>query len=147
MGIWNKIKKGLDFVFYIRPKKWIGWDSLKKSTLDTVDLVKATYTLKKDRRVETFNQAISRHQLEEADIQQIKKRFYIFSIFFLVMALALVIYAIDSFVKGGFTTGIVTLCLSTFVTAQSFRYHFWYFQICKRKLGCTFRDWLVFINS
>lgn len=38
-------------------------------------------------------------------------------------------------------TAVLILSFSMFVSALSFRYHFWWFQMRKRKLGCTFEEW------
>jgi len=147
MGFWSGFKKSFDFIFYIRPKKWFGWDSFKSTTLKTYDSIKNIYTIPTPSRIESFNQAVMRHQLTENQIDKIKNRFYCFSIFFMAWAIAIMIYAFEGFWQQQLMKGVVSLSLVCFLLAQAFRYHFWYFQICQKKLGCTFTDWLVFIKS
>ena len=35
----------------------------------------------------------------------------------------------------------MTFSLTLYGLSQAMRYHFWYFQIQSRKLGCTFQEW------
>jgi intracellular multiplication protein IcmV len=148
MGLWSSFKKGADFVFYIRPKQWFGWDFFKSSSLNTYNFLKNVYKIPKTiNKIENFEQAVNRHQLTEQQIEIIKNRFYFFSMFFLTCATGITIYACEGFWQHEIMRGIVSLSLVFFLAAQSFRYHFWYFQICEKKLGCTFHDWLSFIKS
>jgi len=36
---------------------------------------------------------------------------------------------------------LIGLAVAGLFASQAFRYHFWYFQIQQRKLGCTLEDW------
>jgi intracellular multiplication protein IcmV len=147
MGFWSGFKKGLDFVFYIRPKQWISWDLFKASSLNTYNILKDVYRVPTASKIESFNQAVIRHQLNELQIETIKNRFYFFSMFFLMCSIGIFIYALEGFLHQQIMKGIVASCLVLFLAAQSFRYHFWYFQICKKKLGCTLTDWVNFVKS
>ncbi len=147
MGLWSSFKKSMDFVFYIRPKKWVSWDFFKQSTGQTVNILKDMYKTPQKGRSETFYQAISRHQLSVSDLDNLKMKFYYFSIFFLTFAIGMTIYAFDGFYQGQFLRGIGSISLTTFLLAQAFRYHFWYFQIVQKKLGSSFKEWFFFIRS
>ena len=147
MGFWSGLKKGLDFVFYIRPKQWFGWDSFKYTTTRTYGMIKDIYKIPTATKIETFNQAVERHNLDDLKLNQIKNRFYLFSMFFLTCAIGVFIYAVDGFWNNNIMKGFVSLSLVSFLAAQSFRYHFWYFQICQRKLGCSFYDWVAFLRT
>jgi intracellular multiplication protein IcmV len=147
MGLWSGFKKTVDFVFYIRPKKWFSWDLFKTSSLETYKIVKEAYHIPKTQRVESFNQAVARYQLTEEQVAVIKNRFYLFSVFFLICSLGIFIYAIEGLLNQHIMQGITSLCLVIFLGAKAFRYHFWYFQICQKKLGCTLTDWVNFVKS
>lgn len=56
-----------------------------------------------------------------------------------VIALCYLVYLII----GGHWKGVL-VCFGVVLLAASlaFRYHFWLFQLEKRKLGCSFREWL-----
>ncbi len=147
MGLWSGFKKGVDFVFYIRPKQWVSWDFFKHTTGQTVNILKDLYKTPQKGRSETFYQAIARHKLSIEDLDTLKKKFYYFSLFFMTCAIGMVIYACDGFYQGYMLRGIGSLSLVTFLLAQAFRYHFWYFQIVQKKLGSSFAEWVSFMRS
>lgn len=146
MGIWSGIKKGADFVFYIRPKQWVSWDFFKSSTQQTVQLFRSMYTIPPKGRVETFYQAIARYNLTAQDLDKMRNRFYYFSLFFLTFAIGMLIYACDGLYQGEMLRSLGSLSLVVFLLAQAFKYHFWYFQIVQKKLGCSFMEWVDFIR-
>ena len=41
----------------------------------------------------------------------------------------------------------IALVLALTLTLNAYHEHFWYMQMSQRKLGCTFRDWLLFISG
>ncbi len=147
MGLWSGFKKSMDFVFYIRPKQWVSWDFFKRSTGQTFGMLKEMYKTPEKGRPETFYQAISRHKLSVNELDSLKSRFYNFSMFFLTFAIGMTIYAIDGFYQGQLLRGIGSLSLTSFLMAQAFRYHFWYFQIVQKKLGCSFSEWVAFVRA
>ncbi len=147
MGLWSGFKKGLDFVFYIRPKQWVSWDFFKKSTGQTISILKDMYKIPQKGRPETFYQALARHNLSIEDLDKLKRKFYYFSMFFFTLAIGMVIYAADGLYQGQILRSIGSFSLVAFLLAQAFRYHFWYFQIVQKKLGCSFSEWIYFIRS
>lgn len=141
MGIWSSFKKGVDAILYIRPKRWVSWDFLKKNTQENAQLVKSAFTVQEANRKESFSQAVHRHGLTETEIQTIKSRYTIFSYLYTTVGLALVLYSIQAFFEKAYLQSVGTICLSSFVFSMAFRYSFWAFQIRKKRLGCTFRQW------
>ncbi len=147
MGIWSGIKKGLDFVFYIRPKQWFNWDFMKSSTSETIEIVKNIYRAPQKGSTETFFQAIERHRLSVQDLHNLRSRFFYISLFFFVLAIGMSIYALTGFLEENYLQFLGSASLVFFLLAQSFRYHFWYFQIVQKRLGCSFREWFNFLIS
>ena len=147
MGLWSGLKKGMDFVFYIRPKQWVSWNFFKKSTTQTIHILKDIYKTPQKGQSETFYQALTRHKMTVQDADRIKNKFYYLSLFFVTFALGMFMYAIDGFFQGQIMRGVGSTSLVTFLLAQAFRYHFWYFQIAHKRLGCSFFDWISFMRS
>jgi len=147
MRIWSNIKKGFDFVFYIRPKQWVSWDFFKNSTQKTYGMLKDLYTIPSKGRVETFYQALARHGLTLEDVEQLKRKFYFLSMVFLSFSIGMFLYAADGFFNEQVLRGIGAVSLTIFLLAQSFRYHFWYFQLVEKRLGCSFSEWLNFCRN
>jgi intracellular multiplication protein IcmV len=42
---------------------------------------------------------------------------------------------------GSIKAFIVSLVVTLIALILAYRYHFWYFQMKQRKLGCTFSEW------
>lgn len=147
MGVWSNVKKGLDFVFYIRPKQWVSWDFLKSSSMKTYSLMKDIYTVPKQGRSETFAQAMRRHQLSMEDLHDIKNRYLSHCLIYLVFALGLLMYLADALYHGEILRALGTFSLVLLLLSYAFRSHFFYFQIARGKLGCSFYEWLDFIKT
>ena len=58
-----------------------------------------------------------------------------------VLAVLILMYSVYLFIEGGHKGGIVALVVMFIALVLAFRYHFWYFQIKQRKLGCTIQEW------
>jgi len=147
MGLWSGFKTGVDFVFYIRPKQWVSWDFFSKSTRQTVSMLKEIYKTPTKGQTETFYQALTRHKITKEGLGQLQSKFYYFSLFFVTFALGMLIYALDGFIQGQVMKGIGSMSLVFFLLAQAFRYHFWYFQIVQKRLGCSLKEWMSFLCS
>jgi intracellular multiplication protein IcmV len=127
---------------FVNPRGWLGYDLLKTQTLMLWDILKNAFTPAKPTRSETFEQAMQRLKLTEADVQESKESYFSYAIGFVILACvslaASFYYLIQHGTFAGFLLGIATTGL---FLAQAFRFHFWYFQIKHKKLGCTFDEW------
>ncbi len=86
---------------------------------------------------------MKRLKLNEEDIEQTGQSYLLFALIFMfcgLFALIFSFYLLFHHVSiSGFVIGIA---VSAMFLTQAFRYHFWFFQIKHRKLGCTFQEWL-----
>jgi intracellular multiplication protein IcmV len=84
---------------------------------------------------------LTRLNLTEQDIQKRQLEFRRLLILYVACAVFLFCYAFylawQRSVHGATACFVITIVSLT----QVFRYHFWMFQLKKRKLGCTFREW------
>lgn len=147
MGVWSGIKKGLDFVFYIRPKQWVSWDFLKSSSMKTYGMLKDIYKVPPKGRSETFAQAMRRYKLTQEDLHDIRMRYFYHCLLYLAFAFGLTLYLADGLYQLEFMRSIGTFSLVMLLLCYAFRSHFFYFQITRGKLGCSFYEWLDFIRS
>lgn len=147
MGVWSSVKKGLDFVFYIRPKQWVSWDFFKASSMKTYSLMKDIYTVPPQGRTETFEGAMRRHHLTAEDLEQIKNRYFNHFLIYLVFSFGLMIYLVDGLYHGEILRSVGTCSLVLLLLSYAFRSHFFYFQITRGKLGCSFYEWLDFVKK
>jgi intracellular multiplication protein IcmV len=120
---------------------WLGWDGIIQNTTMIKSLVVSLFVLKQPTRTESFEEALVRLNLSEADIQnraqQSQRQFFIF----FIAAIILFLYALVLFVQQAYAAALGTFGLTAFLLAQAFRYHFILFQITQRKLGCSLREW------
>ena len=60
---------------------------------------------------------------------------------FLRTSLWRVFFSLYLLFSGFLLSCLLAIAVSILSLSQAFRYHFWYFQIKHRKLGCTFEEW------
>lgn len=141
MGFFSGVKKAAGKVFDVRVDRWMSFSALKENTQNTKSLIKDVFTPEKAKHKETFEQAMARLQLTEADINQRKKEFTHLFLFFSALGLSIIAYAIYMAFTARYMVAFISLCVALYAFAQSFRFHFWLFQIKNRKLGCTIQEW------
>ncbi|MDX1900678.1 MAG: type IVB secretion system protein IcmV [Gammaproteobacteria bacterium] len=133
---------------FFNPSGWIGYGLLKTQIQTTWDFVSNIFTPAEPARIETFEQAMQRLGLTEDSLQKTRTRYLITSAVFLVLALVTVVEGIRLLSQHGTFAGFVlAIPTAALFFVNAFRYHFWAFQIKKRKLGCTFQEWAESIFS
>ncbi len=142
MGMFKSSKKVASRVVDVRVDKWVSLeylsetaDNFKVILLDSIIPKKATYT-------ETFEEAMKRLELTEADLVMRQKEFTQLFYFFLTLSVLIIGYALYLSFTSSMITTLIAFCLSIYTLAQSFRFHFWLFQLKNRKLGCTIKEWM-----
>ena len=128
---------------FFNPRGWSGYDFIKLQFRTTWDIIKDAVSPQEVGRQETFDEAMKRLELTEEDIQKSQNNYLLFaSLFVLCGVLTLVFSFYLIFHHKTFSGMILGFVTSTLFFVYAFRYHFWYFQIKHRKLGCTIDDWL-----
>ncbi len=91
---------------------------------------------------ETFEQAMVRMKLTEADLASRARICKLQILFYGLAALGVAIY-LAYLIAGGYwlSAGLCLLIMLLLLTC-AFKSHFWLFQIKQRKLGCTVQEWL-----
>lgn len=91
---------------------------------------------------ETFEQAMQRQGMTEADLQESIKSYRLFVMIFMLLASLAFIYAF--FLLFGYHTlsgWLLAMCVCALLLAQAFKYDFWSLQLRRRKLNLTFKEW------
>lgn len=128
---------------FFNPSAWIGVNELKTSTTIIWGIVKDLITPAKPERVETFEEAMHRLHLTEKDLRKQGQIYFLYALLFVGLAVSsLVIGFYFLFHHKTIAGWLLTICVSALFGVQAFRFHFWYFQIKHRKLGCTFEEWI-----
>lgn len=138
----SRIASVIKRVFNVR--QWSDYDRLKAFTLFLGDGIKKMVVPRKTDikdTGETFSEALAEMHLSEDDLLARKKGLYRLSILMCTIFLLVFSYAIYHLVYSNYKAAIVSLVISMISLVLAFRYHFWYFQIKERKLGCSVQEW------
>ena len=90
---------------------------------------------------ETFEEAARRLELTKADLKRKEKAFLRSALIYFFGGILVCLYALYQFYTGSVIIGLITFLASTMFFVHAFICHFKFFQIKKRKLGCTFKEW------
>lgn len=126
------------------------WMSAKQITADAAyisQIAKQVLTPQKAQQEETFEAALQRLNLTEQDLRDRKKEFTRLAGFFFVVFILLVGYVVylilDSTGEVSWRAILLSIVVSLIALVQFFRFHFWLYQIKERRLGCSFKQYLV----
>lgn len=120
---------------------WFDWDRMKAFTQYLVSGIGQLFVPQKAKVVEPFEEAKARMNLTDSELLARQKGLFRLSIIMVVFAILLFVYAVTLLVEGSIRGFILGLVVTTIALILAFRYHFWYFQIKERKLGCTIQEW------
>ena len=127
---------------FFNPRGWLGYDTLKASSQGLWFILKDVFTIAQPARQETFTQAMKRLNLTEEDIHKTAQRYFFLTVIFVSLGSAAFLASFYMLLHHGTLAGLVlAMATAAVFFSQAFRYHFWYFQIKHRKLGCTFDEW------
>lgn len=122
-------------------RAWIDWDRLKSFTLYLKNGFLRLFLPRQTPVVESFEEAKNKLKLSDSELIIKQNALLRLSLVMLAFATFVLVYAGYQFFYGTFKAGIVSLVVTLIALVLAFRYHFWYYQIKNRKLGCTFNEW------
>lgn len=88
-----------------------------------------------------FEIAMKQMSLTEKDLDKREKSLFRLSLMMMVISLLVFIYVLYHLFYGTFAAMILSFSVMCIAGALAFRYHFWYFQIKYRRLGCSISEW------
>lgn len=135
----SKIVKLLGRILNV--KMWFDWDRMKWYTLYLLNGFKKLFVPEKDIETESFDEATNKLDINDASLLAKQNALFRLSILMLIVAFGILGYAGYQLFYGSFKAMLVSLVVTFIALTLAFRYHFWYFQIKSRKLGCTFDEW------
>ena len=120
---------------------WLGLSFLKETGVGLVQFLKPLYRPVKEKRRESFEQALQRLSLSEVDLaaryNNLKRQSWLFALLGLII-LGYAIYLLIGLHLGAVILAILVSGLFFFKMSAC---RFWMFQIKERKLGCSIREW------
>lgn len=127
---------------FFNPTAWIDFEYLKTGHTTIKGTLKNLFTIDKPSREETFDAAVKRLRLTEKHIQQITNTYRFYAWLFVLIGVVVFFYAFYLLFRYTSVTGwILGLAVSALFFSQAFRYDFWAFQMRRRKLGASFKEW------
>lgn len=132
----------LSKIFNVR--QWSDYDRLRAFTSYLGNGIKKMLIPQKETIADqknTFSSAASTLNLSDDNLNERARGLYRLSVLMCVLAVGILGYAIYHAVFGNAKAMVVSIVVSLIALALAFRYHYWYFQIKERKLGCTIREW------
>ncbi len=127
---------------FFDPTAWLGWNELSSYNRVIGSTLKTTFTPDETRRTESFEQALQRLRVTDAELQETAKRYRLYALLFLMLTLgSLLVGFYYLFAYKTFAGWVLATLMALLFGTQAFRFDFWYFQIKQRKLGCTVDEW------
>lgn len=131
---------------FINPSAWIDYNYLKYQNKTLWAVLKTIFAKPQPTEGETFEQAMKRLNLTAADVKSTASQYRRYAFFFLIIGLLVFYYAFYLlFMHHTITSWFLGLAASSLFFAQAFKYDFWAFQMRRRKLGVTFKEWKHFV--
>ena len=141
MGFFRGLGKVAGALVDVRVDKWVSFSYVKNSFFNIKNVATDVFTVQKPARTETFDEAMIRMSLTEEDLALRRKEFLSIALLFVALSLGLLIYGLYWAINLVISATLISFCLCAFCLSQAFRFHFWYFQVKNRKLGCTVQEW------
>jgi len=134
--------------FNFNVRKWMAVDEIKANSRIVVNAYKDLFGKRaaSEYHSETFAAAAQRLGMTAETLKKQRRNFMYFSLLYLVLGIGLFGYSFYLlFGKNLFLAFFVSFIMSILMFIYSYKEHFWYMQISKQKLGCTFKEWLRFL--
>ena len=140
------IRKALSLASPFAVRRWVSYDELVANLENTSGFFKNFFSRQqREIRKESYEEAIARMALTEEQLQRRKSVLLKSATIYSVFALILFGYAIYLLINSKFPSLFLVLCLLVPTVLITYREYFWYMQMEKKKLGCTFDEWLEFV--
>ncbi|STY28128.1 intracellular multiplication protein IcmV [Legionella wadsworthii] len=129
----------------INVRRWFDWERMRAFTLYLVNGFKRLFLpqekVEGETPTESFSEAAELLHLSDENIIAKQKALFRLSIIMVLAALLIFAYAVYQLFYGSIRAFLVSLVVTFIALVLAFRYHFWYYQIKNRRLGCTFNEW------
>lgn len=122
-------------------RAWSDWDRMRSFTFYLTNGIRRFLAPSTATKGESFEEAIKRMNIDEQTLEQRKNALFRLSVLMLLVAGFVFVYMWYQLFFGTYIAAIVSLVVTMIGLVLAFRYHFWYFQMKTRKLGCSIDEW------
>ena len=135
----SRIGRLIGQIFNVR--LWFDWDRMKSYSQYIATGARGVFVPQQSTKSESFEAAKKRLNLTDEDLLIRQKGLLRVSILMVICAAFVFAYSIYHLYYYSIKGGLVSLVVMFLALTLAFRYHFWYFQIKERKLGCSINEW------
>ena len=135
-------RRGLRRIFNVR--LWSDSDRVKGFFHYILSVVSKLFIIRPQKPGVTFDEAVAQYALTEVNLKRYRHALLTSSLVCLGLSVFIFFYALYHAAAGTLNSFIITLALMLIGLCLAFRYHFWYMQLTKRRLGCSFVEWVQF---
>ena len=135
----SRIGRVIKRIFNLR--SWLDWERVKVFGLYLKTAFKLLFIPNQATETESFAVAQKRLKLSDSELVERQAGLLRLSIILVIVGIAMLVYSVYLFYTASIKGGVLGLVLMLIALVLAFRYHFWYFQMKERKLGCTIREW------
>jgi intracellular multiplication protein IcmV len=124
-----------------RIHEWLDVRRLQEFMRYILDLFKKLFIPQPQKPAESFESAKKRLKLTDEQLLIRQKALFRVSMLMIFLAGLLFFYGVYQILYGGILGVFLSLIVVLIALTLAFRYHFWYFQMKTKKLGCSWRTW------
>ena len=121
---------------------WLDVERVKGFTQYILGALKKLFVPQPQKASESFEAAQARLSLTDEQLATRQQSLFRVSLLMLVLAGLLFCYAVYQFLFGSMLGVLLTGVVILIALTLAFRYHFWFFQMKEKKLGCSWKIWL-----
>jgi intracellular multiplication protein IcmV len=150
MGFFKSIAKLGGHIVDIRVDRWFNLqghqDNLRYLSNLARQLLKSPAVADPNNTAKSFDAVIDRDGLTPAWLNQQSQHYKNIALLFVGLAAILFIYSLVLIYLGNWMGLCISAALIVYAFSQAFRFHFWHYQILKRSLDCTPKEWARFVT-
>ena len=131
------------FTWFFNFRAWADWDRSKFIATYFLTIFERFFVLKRKPKAssESFDTAVAKFNLDQKELKAKALGLKRLSYTLVLMAVFLFCYGIYQLCYGSLRGVLISVVETGIALVLAFRYHFWYFQIEHRKLGCSVKEW------
>lgn len=139
----GKIRRALSWSFspFVNVTGWLGLRNITSGIDGIKTMGRDFFVPQAAEHAETFEEAAHRLGLNRQALARKEREFMRLACIFVTFSVAILFYAVYLAWTGMVFAFILAFIVSCLALVYAFRFHFWWFQVKHRKLGCTLQEW------
>ncbi len=128
---------------FFNVRAWSDWDRSESIATYFLTILRRLFVPQQEKKadIKSFDDVVKGLQLTDDELRSRAKNLKQLCLFMIGIGACFYCYGMYQLLYGG-ALGVILSCVLMFISfAMAFRYHFWYFQIEHRKLGCKISEW------